>query len=489
MGDEGTTRADVVGWQGCRAPGNALYVLTDGMVASCCRTNHYLGDARQDLLSDIWHGQARQDFAAAVDAGQLSIGCGGCAREHEVEGRAGTFAAHYDDYPPPSDELDQGPALLGLYFSNTCNLQCTMCDGTSSSSIRLHREHLPPIKTSYDDRFFDDLRDLLPHVKALAFAGGEPFLIPEAIRTWELMAEVAPDVPATIITNGTYWSPRVERALEGITPNITVSIDGATAETYESIRHGASWDGLMTNLDRLQALTERKGTDLVICFSLFVDNHHELGAMLELAEARGIAVEVSVVREPVGLSIYAQPVEAMRAILAGLEAQDAELRASLVRNLGVWEAELDRLRRWVAERELGTAAPWEEESILGISRSGGGATDAAWALAELRAALPTAEVAELVVGPGDVIVRATPADEALLGLEPGSAVGRSADVLWGALTARWGSGALALVGRSDDWTSNAAELERASVRAMAVALRDGTGRADEVALLVAVAPR
>lgn len=53
------------------------------------------------------------------------------------------------------------PRQMEFSVSNTCNLQCVMCNGEWSSSIRSQREGLPPLPKVYDDAFFDGLRDFL----------------------------------------------------------------------------------------------------------------------------------------------------------------------------------------------------------------------------------------------------------------------------------------------------------------------------------------
>ena len=46
----------------------------------------------------------------------------------------------------------QWPERLELALSNACNLQCVMCNGELSSSIRIHREHRTALPTVAGER-------------------------------------------------------------------------------------------------------------------------------------------------------------------------------------------------------------------------------------------------------------------------------------------------------------------------------------------------
>jgi MoaA/NifB/PqqE/SkfB family radical SAM enzyme len=76
--------------------------------------------------------------------------------------------------------------------------------------------------------------------------------------------------------------------------SITVSIDGATAETYNRIRLGADFDRVVRSLEHLDELKrvdpERKGKPyLIVGFVLMSVNVHELPAMVDLCRRIGAA--------------------------------------------------------------------------------------------------------------------------------------------------------------------------------------------------------
>ena len=116
----------------------------------------------------------------------------------------------YDEFPvPATGEL--WPANLEFNLANTCNLECLMCRGELSSAIRARRDRLPPLPRVYNDTFFADLRKYLQRARCLQFLGGEPFLIQEHFRVWEMLIEDGLKPEVQITTNGTQWNARVER--------------------------------------------------------------------------------------------------------------------------------------------------------------------------------------------------------------------------------------------------------------------------------------
>ena len=121
-----------------------------------------------------------------------------------------------------------------------CNLQCVMCNGELSSSIRSLREHRPPIEFTYGDQFFRELTEFLPHLKEAAFLGGEPFLSRDASRVWDLMIELDCHPSVHVTTNATVMNKRVESYIERLQMNARSPT--RLGPTFEAIRVGADFD-------------------------------------------------------------------------------------------------------------------------------------------------------------------------------------------------------------------------------------------------------
>lgn len=339
----------------CYAPFTSLYLDPAGDVTACCQnTEHLLGNVRDERLTALWHGRRADELRAALRDYDLGTGCRFCAWQltdgsfDTVEARS--FEGLAVDGDPPA-----WPKRLELAISNTCNLACVMCNGDLSSRIRRQREGRAPLPQAYDEAFFDDLVAFLPHLDEVRLLGGEPLLARETLRVLDLLVELGLRTRCSVTTNGTIWNDHVEQLLETLPVAVAVSLDGASAGTVERIRVGADHAVLLENLARFRDVADRKGTELALTFCLMQQNWHEFADFLAFAEAWRCRVYLNTVIHP-DYSLYHLPVAEARAVLAGLEARDGEVRATCPSNLDRWDAELDRLRAWVAAADATPAA-------------------------------------------------------------------------------------------------------------------------------------
>ncbi|MGB6058697.1 MAG: radical SAM protein [Microthrixaceae bacterium] len=340
----------------CNAPSASLYLDQRGDVRACCQNAGFpLGNITQNSLREIWDGEKSRRLRSAVDAGDLSLGCNFCRWQTE-EGSADAVFARTFDHLGHGGTDPQWPQQLELSLSNACNLQCVMCNGEWSSSIRAHREKLPPLPVVYDDRFFDDLAEFLPHLKVVKFLGGEPFLGSESLRVMEMLAELGTDIPVHITTNGTQWSPRIQRILDKLRVYAVVSMDGVTKQTYESIRVGSSLDTVVANIDNFIEYSRTRGTSFSLSHCLMPANWSEFTDFLLFAEERGCTVWVNTVTEPYSMSLYHLRPKELREVVSGLESSDAGMDARLTgRRLQVWKEQLARLKMHLESLETHNA--------------------------------------------------------------------------------------------------------------------------------------
>src|SRR5205085_2094392 len=91
---------------------------------------------------------------------------------------------------------------------------------------------------------------------------------------------------ATLLTRAT-----AERLLDAPPDWLCVSVDGATAATYEGIRDGARFDRVARNVQRFVALMRERGVDkpdLSLVTVAMRRNVHELPALVRLAADWGV---------------------------------------------------------------------------------------------------------------------------------------------------------------------------------------------------------
>lgn len=490
----------------CLAPETALYFMTNGDVRSCCMNDSYpLGNVAEQGLGDIWAGSRRRDLADHLRVNDFSLGCQSCDWQTNNEDGS-SYARRFDEFAAdarsdgPDDPL---PARLEFNLSNSCNLQCIQCEGELSSSIRIHREKRPAMPRVYDDQFFADVVPFLAHAKQIQVAGGEPFLGPESMRLLELMAEHAPQAERNVVTNGTQWNRRVEAVLDSMPLDIAISIDGITKDIYESIRVGSDLDLVLANIERFGAYTKRVGTSLTFTFCLMVQNYTDFPKLLLFAEARGILVSVSPVYHPVTCSLNDLDADELGRVCDELEAQSASVLPQLRRNAKTWNLELTRLRQWhrarVAQPTTVPAAVKVVETpvsviepptyILGFEQQGAGPADDDSVMERLGDASPGQALHWVSLVAGDRIAGCSPGAPEALGLREQDLVGEAGDTMRELMEARLGAiTGFEVLEEDADHRDQVITYGTTPMRAVAVALRDDNGWADEVRLVFATPP-
>lgn len=426
----------------CIAPWVALEFDPRGWVYTCCANQTYpLGRIGDERLGDLWAGERAQVLRDSLRRWDLSVGCASC-RWHIEHGRTDTDAAVYDRYPLASAD-PPGPTAMTFALSNRCNLACVMCNADLSSTIR-RRDGLPPLVSPYDDQFFEDLAPLLADLRYAKFLGGEPFLVPEHERVWDLMAQVGAPPRIQVTTNATVWTERVEWVLDTFAVDVTVSIDAATAPVYERIRGGADFARVLANVDRFAEACRSSGTELRFCFCLMTVNHGELADFLSWADRFDAPVSVNVVSD-LGLALHDLPADELALVDRRWSADELAGRAPTGRNSGVWATQREQLASVLAERRTGAPPAIRQPqpprpdllssrpSPVGRSTDSTTPADAPTRRARLGAWAGGGEVAEVVVG-GDGTVLAVPSPHRRLGLDD-RLVGRSVDALLDAMTA------------------------------------------------------
>lgn len=328
----------------CAAPSAALYLNPSGLVSACCGSWHVLGTVtgpERRSLRDIWHGARRDLLEGAVRSGDTSLGCWECGQAAAEGHRASSLAAVFDRFTGRHAEY---PAILDLALSNRCNLACVMCNGGLSSTIRARREGRPPLPSAYDDRFFDELDEFLPHVRRFQFKGGEPFLASENQRIWRRLVDLDLGPEVCVTTNGTIWSDEVAELVERLRMDVIISVDAVEADRLRSIRSGINPTAFWRNVDRFSEIAARTGAHLELAMCLMAGNWDQLRGLLEVADRRECDLSVIWVDGPARFGLLGLPADELGQVAAAMDAQDsvsAPLRPDLER---IWEDVRHRVR-------------------------------------------------------------------------------------------------------------------------------------------------
>jgi radical SAM protein with 4Fe4S-binding SPASM domain len=176
------------------------------------------------------------------------------------------------------------PHELQVEVTAACNLRCRMC-------LVRYRPAVDRAEGSLCFEHFRAIVDALPELHTLTLQGlGEPLLAPDLFRM--IAYASARGVRTGFNTNATLLTrPAAERLVEAGLDWLCISLDGATAATYESIRDGARLARVAANVRGLvQVIRERHAVRpaLSLVFVAMRRNVAELPALVALAAAWGV---------------------------------------------------------------------------------------------------------------------------------------------------------------------------------------------------------
>jgi radical SAM protein with 4Fe4S-binding SPASM domain len=176
------------------------------------------------------------------------------------------------------------PRELQVEVTGACNLRCRMC-------LVRYREPLDRVGNSMSLATFRRLVDELEGVERITLQGlGEPLLAPDLVAMVEHASSRG--IAVGFNTNGTLLTAlKADRLIAAGLDWLHVSVDGATRDTYESIRDGARFERVERNVRGLVAAMRRAGAErpeLSLVFVAMRSNVAELPAMVRLSADWGV---------------------------------------------------------------------------------------------------------------------------------------------------------------------------------------------------------
>ena len=176
------------------------------------------------------------------------------------------------------------PRELQVEVTGACNLRCRMC-------LVSYRPALGKTSGSMDLDTFKALVEEVPDLEVVTMQGlGEPLLAPDFFPMLEYLADRG--IRMGFNTNGTLLTrERAERLVELGVEWLHVSLDGATAATYEDIRGRSNFELVRRNIAGLVEVMRERGAakpDLELVFVAMRRNVRELGDVVRVAAELGI---------------------------------------------------------------------------------------------------------------------------------------------------------------------------------------------------------
>jgi sulfatase maturation enzyme AslB (radical SAM superfamily) len=246
--------------------------------------------------------------------------CRHCARQIRTGKPENAFSREQYDNWPAETAIPPYPSMLTFRMSNTCNLACIMCTGNLSSRIRRERENRPNPPSVYREPFFEEIREILPHVRHIEFFGGEPFLVKEHLRIFDLIRETGSESSIYVNTNGMSLSNRVKRFLEDLNFTcIAVSMDGLNPKLLSSIRIGIKPDRFFQNLKWYLDLRNRKPVHVLLNVTELRQNWFELPEMFRFAANIDCSLHINTCIHPTYCTLYDLPTDQLNYVFEFLK--------------------------------------------------------------------------------------------------------------------------------------------------------------------------
>jgi MoaA/NifB/PqqE/SkfB family radical SAM enzyme len=286
----------------CAAPWRGLHINPRGDVKTCCAGDpNMLGNLNQHSIEQILTGPALAEVRQSMRMGQLHPQyCYNCiqAERYGRSERDWHNSVSTDFDPTTATDIDHVPAIVDVRWNTTCNLSCNYCsDKCSSRWAVLKNISVRSGARPYYESVCDYLDQHRTHIREVALVGGEPLLLPENER----LLDVIPDrAIVTLITNAAVDLERnriFQKLQQRSRVGWSLSFDNV-GERFEYVRHGAQWNTLLQNLDRIQHLMQTQGHwgGIHAVYNLY--NVTRIRELTEFARSRGLTIQWQSLYQP-----------------------------------------------------------------------------------------------------------------------------------------------------------------------------------------------
>ena len=383
----------------CYAPFLSMDFDATGAIRLCNHSHTVVAQMSKDVsVIDVWRGEGYKRYRAEMRNYILDENnCKHCVRQCATGSGKHVFAVEQFDHGSNDNPDPAYPKRLIFRLNSTCNLACIMCDGMTSSRIRRERDKLPLTPVMYGERFFKDMEEILPHVDHIEFYGGEPFLVKEHLRIFEILEKVKARCTIYVNSNAVSFHPRAKHFLETLNfKTIAVSMDAVDPELHADVRGGLRSDLFFDNIEYLLGLRAKNGLDVMLNVTEHRKNWFELPEVFRFAEPRRMYLHINTCIHPHNVTLYTLPSDQLGYVLSFLEAQRDVLLSEFPRfsNLANYDFLLSLIRS-----ELGSRGEGWQPVITNVNRASDGL------LAAPRPSVRPFESPEIVAREAERVVR------------------------------------------------------------------------------------
>lgn len=263
----------------CAAPFIQMTLQPSGRVSPCCyHYNHFLGDGREQSLTDIWNSAPIQKLRNEFLTGAIKT-CRGRIKNQSCQKQFQRFEADIER----AVIQQTPPRRLDVRLNGQCNLKCVMCEVWQAPN---HVWDASTLWSELDSPFLEQLQEV-------EMLGGEPFIQQDTFRFIDAVRQGNPLCQWSFVTNAHYpFSKRLQAALSQIQiRRVQVSIDSFHRDTYQAIRGG---DMALRDqcLGAWRQLAGDRGFDLVLSMCVLKHNWREVPAFIRTCQEWQLGIEL-----------------------------------------------------------------------------------------------------------------------------------------------------------------------------------------------------
>jgi MoaA/NifB/PqqE/SkfB family radical SAM enzyme len=244
----------------CAAPWRGLHINPRGDVKTCCAGDpNMLGNLTQHTIEQILVSPVMQDIRTTIQSGKPHAYCYNCvkAERYGRSERNWHNDVNQDFDITTAKVLEHQPTLIDVRWNTTCNLSCNYCaEACSSKWADLKGIPVKSGARPYYEQVCDYLEQHQAGIREVALVGGEPLLLPENNRLLDVIPNSA---TVTLITNlsvNLESNPIFKKLSNRKKVGWSLSFDNVGTR-FEYVRHGATWNKLLHNLDLIQDLMKQ----------------------------------------------------------------------------------------------------------------------------------------------------------------------------------------------------------------------------------------
>ncbi|WP_414663078.1 glycosyltransferase family protein [Horticoccus sp. 23ND18S-11] len=276
----------------CPHPFENFEIYKDGSVfpCNCTQVPFPIGNAHTQTAEEIWQSpQAKAVRASILDGSFRFCSPMTCwqrfnlpKKSEQPERWAQLQAIGVDGVQPPKH--------LNLSYDLSCNLSCPSCRNAQIMATHEERQKLERVR----DRIVLPLLENKTAETVYITGSGDAFGSPHFRSVLKQLCDPKfAHVDITLGTNGQLITPRLWEEFQPLHArfrDITISIDGATPDTYEKLRRGSTWEKLLRTMGILEQ-ARRTGVIRRIMVNMVVqqENFLDMRRMVELC--KGWAVD------------------------------------------------------------------------------------------------------------------------------------------------------------------------------------------------------